>query len=109
MLCTHNLTSAHTQLENATLKFLRVLSQYDTFSLLVVDINNDLCQSDEKEINDNFLLGRKGQGENGQSIGPVMFLATSYDKASEAWTGLSPSALSNEVELSALGMVSFPT
>ncbi|KAK7252913.1 hypothetical protein RIF29_37189 [Crotalaria pallida] len=75
------------------LRFLRFLSQYDTFSPLVVDINNDLSQSDVKEINDNFLLRRKGQGENGQSIGPVMFLATSYDKASEAWTGLSPSAL----------------
>ncbi|KAK7244480.1 hypothetical protein RIF29_39303 [Crotalaria pallida] len=42
---------------------------------------------------DNFLLRRKGQGENGQSIRPLMLLATSYDKASEAWTGLSPSTL----------------
>ncbi|KAK2426733.1 nucleolar protein [Trifolium repens] len=73
------------------LRFLQLLSNYDwTFSPLVVDINNDLSQSDEKEINDNFLLRRKGQGEN---VGPVMFLATVYDKASEAWTGLSPSAL----------------
>jgi U3 small nucleolar RNA-associated protein 22 len=39
---------------------------------------------------DNFLLRRKGQGEN---VGPVMFLATVYDKASEAWTELSPSGL----------------
>ncbi|XP_004512044.1 uncharacterized protein [Cicer arietinum] len=76
------------------LRFLQLLSNYDwTFSPLVVDINNDLSQSDAKEINDNFLLRRKGQGENGQNIGPVMFLATAYDKASEAWTGLSPSAL----------------
>lgn len=41
----------------------------------------------------NFLLRRKGQGDNGQNAGPVMFLATIYDKASEAWTGLSPGAL----------------
>ncbi|CAI8588694.1 unnamed protein product [Vicia faba] len=76
------------------LRFLQLLSDYDwTFSPLVVDINNDLSQSDVKEINDNFLLQRKGQGENGQNVGPVMFLATVYDKASEAWTGLSPSAL----------------
>ncbi|XP_027359754.1 nucleolar protein 6 [Abrus precatorius] len=76
------------------LRFLRLISNYDwTFSPLVVDINNDLSQSDEKEINDNFLLRRKGQGEKGQSLGPAMFLATTYDKASEAWTGLSPSAM----------------
>ncbi|XP_061342356.1 uncharacterized protein LOC133288574 isoform X3 [Gastrolobium bilobum] len=76
------------------LRFLRLLSNYDwTFSPLVVDINNDLSQSDEKEINDNFLLRRKGQGENGQSVGPMMFLVTVYDKASETWTGLSPNAL----------------
>ncbi|KAJ1388814.1 Zinc finger, GRF-type [Sesbania bispinosa] len=76
------------------LRFLQLLSHYDwTFSPMVVDINNDLDQSDAKEINENFLLRRKGQGENGQNAGPVMFLATVYDKASEAWTGLSPSAL----------------
>ncbi|XP_019423401.1 PREDICTED: nucleolar protein 6 isoform X2 [Lupinus angustifolius] len=72
------------------LRFLKLLSQYDwTFSPLVVDINNDLSQTDVKEVNDNFLQRKKGQGE---IIGPVMFLATVYDKASEAWTGLSPSA-----------------
>lgn len=49
------------------------------------------------DFQDNFLLKRKGQGENGQSVGSAMFLATVYDKESEAWTGLSPS-----------GMVSFP-
>ncbi|CAJ1930137.1 unnamed protein product [Sphenostylis stenocarpa] len=76
------------------LRFLRLLSHYDwTFSPLVVDINNELSKSDEKEINDNFLLRRKGQGENGQSVGPAMFLATVYDKESEAWTGLSPSGM----------------
>ncbi|QCD91028.1 U3 small nucleolar RNA-associated protein 22 [Vigna unguiculata] len=59
------------------LRFLRLLSNYDwTFSPLVVDINNDLSQSDEKEIKDNFSLRRKGQGESGQSVGPAMFLAT---------------------------------
>lgn len=41
------------------------------------------------------MLSRKGQGqgEKVQSIRPAMFIATVYDKASEAWTGLSPSAL----------------
>nr|XP_007132715.1 hypothetical protein PHAVU_011G118700g [Phaseolus vulgaris]ESW04709.1 hypothetical protein PHAVU_011G118700g [Phaseolus vulgaris] len=73
--------------------FWRLLSHYDwTFSPLVVDINSDLSQSDEKEINDNFLL-RKSQGESGQSVWPAMFLATVYDKESEAWTGLSPSGM----------------
>lgn len=76
------------------MRFLQLLSNYDwTYSPLVVDINNDLSPSDGKEINDNFLLRRKSQGENEQAVGPVMFLATVYDKASEAWTGLSPSAL----------------
>ena len=33
-------------------RFLRLLSQYDwTYSPLIVDINNDLSPSDEKEIN----------------------------------------------------------
>lgn len=33
-------------------RFLQLLSHYDwTFSPLVVDINNDLNQNDEKEIN----------------------------------------------------------
>ena len=45
------------------------------------------------DFQDNFLLRRKSQGENEQAVGPVMFLATVYDKASKAWTGLSPSAL----------------
>ncbi|KAG2376103.1 uncharacterized protein HKW66_Vig0157430 [Vigna angularis] len=76
------------------LRFLRLLSNYDwAFSPLVVDINNDLSQSDEKEINDNFLVRRKSQGESGQSVGQAMFLATVYDKESEAWTGLSPSGM----------------
>ncbi|MED6181174.1 hypothetical protein PIB30_017149, partial [Stylosanthes scabra] len=63
---------------NGFLRFLRLLSQYDwTYSPLI----------------DNFLLRRKGQGENGQSTEAGMFLATVYDKASESWTGLSPSVL----------------
>ena len=45
------------------------------------------------KFQDNFVLSRKAHGGNGQSIKPAMFLATVYDKASEAWTGLSPSAL----------------
>ncbi|XP_028775663.1 nucleolar protein 6 isoform X2 [Neltuma alba] len=74
------------------LRFLRLLSEYGwTFSSLVVDINNDLSQSDKKEITDNFVLSRKVQGENG--VRPAMFIATVYDKTSEAWTGSSPSAL----------------
>ncbi|KAK4262169.1 hypothetical protein QN277_027756 [Acacia crassicarpa] len=74
------------------LRFLRLLSEYDwTFSSLVVDINNDLGQSDKKEITDNFMLSRKVQGENG--LRPAMFIATVYDKASEAWSGSSPSVL----------------
>lgn len=92
---------------------------------MVVDINNDLSQSDKKEISvscvcvcmcvlelmiilvfidfnlcliitlskfqDNFMLSRKVQGENG--LRPAMFIATVYDKASESWTGSSPSVL----------------
>ncbi|XP_054824422.1 uncharacterized protein LOC129322255 [Prosopis cineraria] len=74
------------------LRFLRLLSEYDwTFSSLDVDINNDLSESDKKEITDNFMLSRKVQGENG--LRPAMFIATVYDKASEAWTGSSPSAM----------------
>ncbi|KAJ7944284.1 Nucleolar protein 6 [Quillaja saponaria] len=76
------------------LRFLRLLSEYDwTFTAMVVDINNDLSQNDEKEINDNFSLSRKGHEENIKNISPAMFLATSYDKASEAWTSFSPSVL----------------
>jgi len=45
------------------------------------------------DFQDNFLLRRKSQGESGQSVGPAMFLATVYDKESEAWTGLSPSGM----------------
>ncbi|XP_058112388.1 uncharacterized protein LOC131255639 isoform X1 [Magnolia sinica] len=73
------------------LRFLRLLSSYDwTFSPLVVDINNDLTLEDEKEVNENFVASRKAYEEKGHNIDPAMFLATSYDKASEAWTKFSP-------------------
>ncbi|GLT39138.1 hypothetical protein SLA2020_133450 [Shorea laevis] len=79
---------------NGFLRFLRLLADYDwTFSPLVVDINNDLSRNDEKEINDNFMLTRKAYEENPQNISTAMFLATAYDKASEAWTTSSPSSL----------------
>nr|POF25475.1 nucleolar protein 6 [Quercus suber] len=73
------------------LRFLRLLSEYDwTFSALVVDINEDLSTKDEKEISNNFMLTRKGYEENKQNVSAAMFLATAYDKASEAWTRFSP-------------------
>ncbi|KAF2290735.1 hypothetical protein GH714_015240 [Hevea brasiliensis] len=76
------------------LRFLRLLADYDwTFSPLVVDINNDLTPIDKKEIYDNFTPSRKGHEENAQNISPSMFLATSYDKASEAWTRFAPNSL----------------
>ncbi|KAH0971237.1 hypothetical protein GBA52_023393 [Prunus armeniaca] len=76
------------------LRFLRLLADYDwTFSALVVDINNDLTPNDEKEISDNFMSSRKTYEENVQSVNPAMFLATAYDKASEAWTRFSPNSM----------------
>ncbi|XP_008790387.2 nucleolar protein 6 [Phoenix dactylifera] len=76
------------------LRFLRLLSNYDwIFSPLIVDINNDFTSKDEKEINENFMLSRKSYEENAQAVEPAMFLATSYDKASEAWTKFSPNRL----------------
>lgn len=76
------------------LRFLRLLAEYDwTFSPLIVDINSDFNPSDKKEIYDKFMLTRKGYEESSQNISPAMFLATSYDKASEAWTRLSPNVL----------------
>ncbi|KAB5547640.1 hypothetical protein DKX38_011046 [Salix brachista] len=76
------------------LRFLRLLAEYDwTFSPLIVDINSDFNACDKKEIYDKFMLTRKGYEESSQNISPAMFLATSYDKASEAWTRLSPNIL----------------
>lgn len=73
------------------LRFLRLLAEYDwTFSALVVDINNDFGPEDFKLINDNFVSSRKASEENVQNVNPALFLATAYDKASEAWTTCSP-------------------
>lgn len=73
------------------LRFLRLLAEYDwTFSAFVVDINGDFTSDDRREIDENFKLSRKAQGENLQTFEPAMFLATSYDKSSEAWTRSSP-------------------
>ncbi|XP_052139184.1 uncharacterized protein LOC127757657 [Oryza glaberrima] len=74
------------------LRFLRLLSSFDwTFSPMIIDINNDFNLKDEKEINENFMLSRKSYEQNPHDIEPAMFLATSYDKASESWTRHSPS------------------
>ncbi|KAK6922708.1 Nrap protein, domain 6, partial [Dillenia turbinata] len=76
------------------LRFLRLLSEYDwTFSALIVDLNEDLSSLDEMEINEKFDLSRKSYEENPENIRPAMFLATNYDKASEAWTVESPNPL----------------
>ncbi|KAJ6837384.1 putative nucleolar protein 6 [Iris pallida] len=76
------------------LRFLRLLSNYDwTFAPLIVDINGDFTSKDEKEINETFILSRTRYGENGQDGEPAMFLATTYDKVSEAWTKFSPNKL----------------
>ncbi|KAK6258334.1 hypothetical protein SCA6_012808 [Theobroma cacao] len=76
------------------LRFLRLLAEHDwAFSPLVVDINGDLSQNDEKEIEDNFMQIRKAYEENTQNRSKAMFLATAYDKASEAWTRCSPNPL----------------
>ncbi|RLN30373.1 nucleolar protein 6 isoform X2 [Panicum miliaceum] len=74
------------------LRFLRLLSSFDwTFSPMILDINNEFNLKDEKEINENFMMSRKSYEQNPHDIEPAMFLATSYDKASEAWTKQSPS------------------
>ncbi|ONK58586.1 uncharacterized protein A4U43_C09F14590 [Asparagus officinalis] len=73
------------------LRFLRLLSNYDwTFSPLIVDINDDFTSNDEKEINESFILSRKSNEGNVQDVMPAMFLATTYDRTSEAWTKFSP-------------------
>ncbi|KAG9136046.1 hypothetical protein Leryth_021273 [Lithospermum erythrorhizon] len=86
--------------------FLRLLSEYDwMFSALIVDINGDLTHTDEKEINEreffysylfmalkfeNFTSTRKEFEADKRNVNPAMFVATPYDKASEAWTRFSP-------------------
>ncbi|KAI8019409.1 Nucleolar protein 6 [Camellia lanceoleosa] len=75
------------------LRFLRLLSEYDwAFSALIVDINGDMTLNDEKEVNGDFMSSRKAHNENRQNISPAMFLATAYDKVSEAWTRSSPTS-----------------
>ncbi|KAL8044894.1 hypothetical protein ABFX02_08G076200 [Erythranthe guttata] len=75
------------------LRFLRLLSEYDwSFSPLIVDINGDFTPDDDKEINENFMSNRKEIEDNTQNNKPAMFLATNYDKESEAWTRQSPTA-----------------
>ncbi|KAM7252197.1 hypothetical protein ACFE04_024080 [Oxalis oulophora] len=76
------------------LRFLRLLAEYQwTFSPLIVDINNDLSSDESKQqINDYFMASRKTYEENTQNISAAMYLATSYDKASEAWTKFSPNS-----------------
>ncbi|PKU81278.1 nucleolar protein 6 [Dendrobium catenatum] len=73
------------------LRFLRLMSNYDwNFSPLIIDINGDFTPQDEWEINENFLSSRKSSEENVQILEPAMFLATTYDKTSEAWTKCLP-------------------
>lgn len=73
------------------LRFLRLLSSYDwTFSPMVVDINDDFTLKDEQDITENFMLSRKNYDKNPNDVMPTMFLAASYDKASEAWTKFLP-------------------
>ncbi|KAI3451695.1 hypothetical protein Pfo_008360 [Paulownia fortunei] len=75
------------------LRFLRLLSEYDwSFFPLIVDINGDLTPDDDKEINENFMSNRKEYEDNLPNVKPAMFLATSYDRESEAWTMHSPTA-----------------
>ncbi|KAL2497823.1 Nrap protein [Abeliophyllum distichum] len=75
------------------LRFLRLLSEYDwSFSALIADINGDLTPEDDKEINHNFMSNKKEYKDNMRNISPAMFVATVYDKASEAWTSVSPTA-----------------
>lgn len=53
------------------------------------------------------MLTRKGYEESSQNISPAMFLATSYDKASEAWTRLSPNVLVSDVSNQTQAVKSF--
>ncbi|KVH92355.1 Nrap protein [Cynara cardunculus var. scolymus] len=73
-------------------RFLRLLSEHDwTFTPLIVDINEDMTPDDEKEIDEKFTLSRKAYEEGTGGVTSAMYLATAYDKASEAWTSTSPS------------------
>uniref|UniRef100_A0A803Q1Y2 Nucleolar protein 6 n=1 Tax=Cannabis sativa TaxID=3483 RepID=A0A803Q1Y2_CANSA len=75
------------------LRFLLLLSDYDwTFAPLIIDINEDLGTDGEKEITENFMLARKAYESNAQDIKHAMFVATGYDRSSEAWTRFSPNS-----------------
>ncbi|KAF3796060.1 Nucleolar protein 6 [Nymphaea thermarum] len=74
------------------LRFLRLLSEYDwAHTPLIIDVNGDLTLQDEAEINENFSQIRRSNEANGDNELSALFLATKYDKKSEAWTKLSPS------------------
>nr|XP_043615466.1 nucleolar protein 6 [Erigeron canadensis] len=75
-------------------RFLRLLLEHDwMFTPLIVDINEDMTPDDEKEINEKFSLSRKAYEEGTGSVTSAMYIATAYDKGSEAWTSSSPSIL----------------
>ncbi|KAL5704638.1 hypothetical protein ACHQM5_023031 [Ranunculus cassubicifolius] len=75
------------------LRFLRLLSNHDwAFTPLVIDINEDMNLQDKKDIAESFMQSRTSSEENAQSQEPAMFLATTYDKTSEAWTKSSPNS-----------------
>lgn len=74
------------------IRFLRLISKHDwMFTPLIVDINEDMTPDDEIEINEKFSLSRKAYEEGTGSVTSAMYLATTYDKGSEAWTSLCPS------------------
>lgn len=76
------------------LRFLRLLCEYDwKFTPLIVDINGDMTADDKTEIKENFMSTRKAHEGNASEVSPAIFLATVYDKSSEAWTASSPNPL----------------
>ncbi|XP_057529291.1 uncharacterized protein LOC130807910 isoform X1 [Amaranthus tricolor] len=75
------------------LRFLRLLSEYDwKFSPMIIDINGDITAENKTEINENFVSSRKGQDGITNEVSPAIFLATTYDKCSEAWTACAPNS-----------------
>lgn len=52
-----------------------------------------VATNSSSQLQDNFMSSRKTYEENVQSVNPAMFLATAYDKASEAWTRFSPNSM----------------
>nr|GEX34116.1 nucleolar protein 6 [Tanacetum cinerariifolium] len=74
------------------MRFLRLVSEHDwMFTPMIVDINEDMSPKDEKEINEKFSLSRKAYDEGKGNVTSAMYLATAYDKGSEAWTSSAPS------------------